>query len=80
VLAHTVSRGVVRVRGWGFTMDAPVTVHYHHRLVKRVRADHQGSLAVSFRVPVRAHPRYYVVVTDSEDNYGSFSGLARAGA
>jgi hypothetical protein len=57
-----------------------VTVHYHHRLIKRVRADHQGSLAVSFRVPARAHPRYYVVVTDSEDNYASFSGLARAGA
>jgi hypothetical protein len=80
VLAHTVRRGVVSIRGWGFTMDAPVTVHYHHRLVKRVRADHRGELAVSFRIPKRAHPRYYVVVTDSEDNYASFSGLARPGA
>jgi hypothetical protein len=80
VLSHTVRRGVVRVRGWGFTMDAPVTVHYHHRLVKRVRADHQGSLAFSFRIPKRAQPRYYLVVTDSADNYASFSGLARPGA
>ena len=68
------------VFGSSVTTNAPVTVHYHHRLIARVRADHQGSLAVSFRVPARAQPRYYVVVTDSEDNYASFSGLARPGA
>jgi hypothetical protein len=80
VLTHSVRRGLVKVRGWGFTLNAPVAVYYHHRLIKRVRADRLGSVAVSFRVPARARSPYYVVFTDSEGNYASFSGLARPGA
>jgi len=77
VVTHSVGRGVVKVRGWGFTMNAPVTVHYHHRRIAKVRADHRGSLVVKFPVPARAQPPYYVVLTDSQGNYASFSGLSR---
>jgi hypothetical protein len=67
----------VRVRGWGFTMNSTVKVHYHGRRVATVRADSRGSLRVRFRVPARAQPEYYVVLTDSEGNYASFAGLSR---
>jgi hypothetical protein len=77
VVTHKLSGGVVKVRGWGFTMGAPVTVHYHHRRIARVRADRRGSLAFKFPVPARAQPPYYVVLTDSQGNYASFSGLSR---
>jgi dolichyl-phosphate-mannose-protein mannosyltransferase len=75
VLTHRVSRGVVGVRGWGFTMNAPVSVYYHHRRIARVHADARGSLGLRFPVPARAQPPYYVVFSDDEGNYASFSGL-----
>jgi hypothetical protein len=72
----------VKVRGWGFTMNAPVTVHYHGRRVATARADVDGSVRLSFRVPAKAQPPWYVVLTDSKGNYASFDGLSarRAGA
>jgi hypothetical protein len=76
VLTHRVSRGVVRVRGWGFTMDAPVTVYYHSRRIARVRADARGSLQFRFPVPSRAQPPWYATFIDDEGNYASFSGLS----
>jgi hypothetical protein len=77
VVTHQVSGGVVRVRGWGFTLDSTVRVRFHGRRVATVRADSRGSLGLRFRVPARAQRDYYVVLTDSAGNYGSFSGLAR---
>jgi hypothetical protein len=77
VLTHRVSRGVVGVRGWGFTMNAPVRVYYHSRRIARVRADARGSLRLRFPVPARAQPPYYAVFIDDEGNYASFSGLSR---
>ena len=79
VVTHKVSGGVVRVRGWGFTMNSTVRVVYHGRRVALVRADDRGRLRVRFRVPARAQPDYYVVLTDSESNYASFSGLSKPG-
>jgi hypothetical protein len=76
VVTHSVGGGVVKVRGWGFTMDAPVTVHYHGRRVADARADGHGSIRLSFRVPANAQPPWYVVLTDSEGNYASFAGLS----
>jgi hypothetical protein len=76
VLTHRVSRGVVSVRGWGFTVNAPVTVYYHYRPIAKVRADARGSLRLRFGVPARAQPPYYAVFTDLEGNYASFSGLS----
>jgi hypothetical protein len=76
VVTHSVARGVVRVHGWGFTMNAPVRVHYHNRLVVRVRADRRGSIRVGFPVPAQAQGPFYVVLTDSDGNYTSFSGLS----
>jgi hypothetical protein len=46
-------------------------------MVTRVRADRRGFLTVKFRVPAKAQPPYYVVLTDSEGNYASFDGLSR---
>jgi hypothetical protein len=77
VVTHSVSRGVVRIHGWGFTMNTTVKVHYHGRRVAMVRADSRGSLRVRFPVPARAQPEYYVVLTDAEGNYASFAGLSR---
>jgi hypothetical protein len=76
VLTHRVGGGVVRVRGWGFTMDAPVTVYYHYRRIARVRADASGTLRFRFPVPTRAQPPYYAVFIDDEGNYASFQGLS----
>lgn len=76
VVTHNVSGGVVRVRGWGFTMNSTVKVVYHGHRVALLRADDRGSLRVRFRVPARAQPDYYVVLTDSQSNYASFSGLS----
>jgi Dolichyl-phosphate-mannose-protein mannosyltransferase len=76
VVTHSVSGGVVRVRGWGFTMNSTVKVHYHGRRITTVQADRRGSINWRFPVPRRAQPPYYVVLTDSEGNYASFSGLA----
>ena len=77
VVTHTVRGGVVRVRGWGFTMNSTVKVVYHGHRVAVLRADDRGSLRVQFPVPARAQPDYYVVLTDSESNYASFSGLSK---
>ena len=77
VVTHKVSGGVVRVRGWGFTLNSTVRVRYHGHRVTTVRADGRGSLRLRFPVPARAQRDYYVVLTDSEGNYASFSGLAR---
>lgn len=79
VVTHSMGGGVVKVRGWGFTMDSPVTVHYHGRRVATVRADGDGSVRLAFRVPATAQPPWYVVLTDSEGNYASFSGLSGRG-
>jgi 4-amino-4-deoxy-L-arabinose transferase-like glycosyltransferase len=76
VVTHKVSAGVVRVRGWGFTLNSTVKVHYHGRRVATVRADRRGSISLRFSVPRRAQPPYYVVLTDPEGNYASFSGLS----
>jgi hypothetical protein len=82
VVTHSVDEGVVSVRGWGFTMNSPVTLHYHNRRVATALAGSDGTLRLRFRVPARAQPPWYVVLTDSEGNYASFSGLSsrRAGA
>ena len=79
VVTHSVGGGAVKVRGWGFTMDSPVTVHYHGRRVATTRADGDGSVRLSFRVPAKAQLPWYVVLTDSEGNYASFSGLSGRG-
>jgi Dolichyl-phosphate-mannose-protein mannosyltransferase len=76
LVTHTVRGGVVRVRGWGFTMGSPVRVVYHHRRVATVRSDDQGSVAVRFRVPEGARRPWYAVLTDAEGNYASFDGLS----
>ena len=76
VVTHSVSGGVVKVRGWGFTMNSTVKVHYHGRRITTVHADRRGSINWRFPVPRRAQPPYYVVLTDSEGNYASFSGLS----
>ena len=76
VLTHQTSGGAVRVRGWGFTMNAPVTVYYHSRRIARVHADARGSLRFRFPVPARAQPPWYVTFIDDEGNYASFSGLS----
>jgi hypothetical protein len=76
VVTNSVSGGVVKVRGWGFTMNTPVKVHYHGRRIATVEADRRGSINLRFPVPRRAQPPYYVVLTDSEGNYASFSGLS----
>jgi hypothetical protein len=76
VVTHSVSGGVVKVKGWGFTMNTPVQVHYHGRRVATVRADRRGSINLGFPVPRRAQPPYYVVLTDADGNYASFSGLS----
>jgi hypothetical protein len=77
VVTHSVSGGVVRVRGWGFAMHSTVRVRYHGRRVALLQADARGSLQVRFPVPARAQPDYYLVLTDAEGNYASFSGLTR---
>lgn len=76
VVIHSVSGGAVKVRGWGFTMNSRVKVVYHGHRVATVRADRRGSIDLRFPVPVRAQPPYYVVLTDSDGNYASFSGLS----
>jgi hypothetical protein len=76
VLTHRVRGGLVRVRGWGFTMNAPVTVYYHYRRIAKLRADTRGTLRFRFPVPARAQPPYYAVLIDDEGNYASFSGLS----
>jgi 4-amino-4-deoxy-L-arabinose transferase-like glycosyltransferase len=76
VVTHKVGGGAVKVRGWGFTMDSRVKVHYHGRRVATVHADRRGSVNLRFPVPRRAQPPYYVVLTDSEGNYASFAGLS----
>jgi hypothetical protein len=76
VVTHSVSGGVVSVRGLGFTMNTAVKVHYHGRRVATVRADRRGSITLRFPVPERAQPPYYVVLTDADGNYASFSGLS----
>jgi hypothetical protein len=76
VLTHRVSGGLVGVRGWGFTMNAPVSVYYHNRRIARVRADARGKLLFRFPVPARAQPPYYAVFIDDQGNYASFSGLS----
>jgi hypothetical protein len=57
-------------------MNSTVKVHYHGRRIAVVRADRQGSINLRFPVPRRAQPPYYVVLTDAEGNYASFSGLS----
>ena len=76
VVTHSVSGGAVKVRGWGFTMNSRVKVVYHGHRVATIRADRRGSIDLRFPVPGRAQPRYYAVLTDSEGNYASFSGLS----
>ncbi len=76
VVTHSVSGGVVKVRGWGFTMKSTVKVHYHGRRITTVHADRRGSISLRFPVPKRAQPLYYVVLTDADGNYASFSGLS----
>jgi hypothetical protein len=77
VLTHQTGGGAVRVRGWGFTMNAPVTVYYHSRRIARVRADARGSLQFRFPVPAQAQPPWYATFIDDEGNYASFSGLSQ---
>jgi Dolichyl-phosphate-mannose-protein mannosyltransferase len=76
VLTHRVRAGEVRVRGWGFTMNGPVSVYYHSRRIARVRADARGKLQLRFPVPAHAQPPYYATFIDDEGNYASFSGLS----
>ena len=76
VVTHKVSGGVVRVRGWGFNLNSTVKVQYHGRRVATVHANRRGSINLRFPVPAQAQPPYYVVLTDSEGNYASFSGLS----
>jgi len=76
VVTHKVSGGVVMVRGWGFTLNSTVKVQYHGRRVATVHANRRGSINLRFPVPAHAQPPYYVVLTDSEGNYASFSGLS----
>jgi hypothetical protein len=76
VVTHKVGGGAVKVRGWGFTMNSTVKVHYHGRRIDVVRADRRGSIHLRFPVPRRAQPPYYVVLTDAGGNYASFSGLS----
>jgi hypothetical protein len=77
VLTHTVRGGMVRIRGKGFAMNAPVTIHYHRRLITWALTDQRGSLEVRFPVPTRVRAAYHIVATDTEGNYASFSGVAR---
>jgi hypothetical protein len=58
VVTYSVSGGVVRVKGWGFTMSSPVKVHYHGRRITTVQADGRGSINLRFPVPRRAQPPY----------------------
>jgi hypothetical protein len=51
-------------------------VHYHGRRITTVHADRRGSISLRFPVPKRAQPLYYVVLTDADGNYASFSGLS----
>jgi hypothetical protein len=76
VVTHKVGGGVVKVRGWGFTMNSTVKVHYHGRRVATVPADGHGSISLRFPVPAQAQPPYHVVLTDADGNYASFSGLS----
>jgi hypothetical protein len=78
VVTHTVSGGVVTVRGRGFAMLSPVTVHYHRRLITRAVTDPTGFLEVRFPKPSQARAPYQVVVTDAEGNYASFAWSDRA--
>jgi hypothetical protein len=57
-------------------MRSTVKVHYHGRRIAVVRADGRGSIGLRFPVPRRARPPYYVVLTDTEGHYASFSGLS----
>ena len=53
VVTHSVRGGVVRIRGWGFTLNSTVKVHYHGRRVATVHADRRGSISLRFPVPAQ---------------------------
>jgi hypothetical protein len=57
-------------------MNSTVKAYYHGGRVATAHADRRGSISLRFPVPAQAQPPYYVVLTDADGNYASFSGLS----
>jgi hypothetical protein len=74
-LVYTVGDGAVHVFGDGYQPSGAVVVSYQGRRVGTTRADSDGFMNFSFRLPVHTHPRFRITAVDQSGRVASATGL-----